>query len=294
MNARTTIAGFLNGALRTTARAAVLVVLALLPAAAQTTPAQSPPGGAASAPAAPVQTVDGLDGILARTHAFAQKFAEDFSNLRYDEDIVEAKLKKNSDKAAYEEEILYDSMLRMQFEDGQLRVDEQRNIEKWPRHVESRPLLNTYGFCTLAMIFHPYYDSSFRFTRSGDDVLQGMPLAKIQFAHIPGTPTPVLYQMFGPDHPLEVSGSAWVDATTGEIYRIDATIAPAASDLGVKAIRASVEFKPILLQDETKPRVLPVVATIDLETPHQHWRNVHRFSDYRKFRVAMSMPGATQ
>jgi hypothetical protein len=294
MNARTTIAGFLKGALRATARAAALVVLALLPAAAQTTPAQAAPPGTAAAPAAPVQTADGLDGILARTHESVQKFAEDFSSLRYDEDIVEAKLKKNSDKAAYEEEILYDSMLRMQFEDGQLRVDEQRNIEKWPRHVEARPLLNTYGFCTLAMIFHPYYDSSFRFTRSGDDVLQGRLLAKIQFAHIPGTPTPVLYQMFGPDHPLEVSGTAWVDAATGEIYRIDATIAPATSDLGVKSIRASVEFKPILLQDEAKPRVLPVVATIDLETPHQHWRNVHRFSDYRKFRVAMSMPGATQ
>lgn len=294
MNARTTIAGFLKGALRATARAATLVVLALLPAAAQTTLAQTAPPGTVAAPTAPVQTADGLDGILARTHESIEKFAEDFSNLRYDEDIVEAKLKKNSDKAAYEEEILYDSMLRMQFEDGELRVDEQRNIEKWPRHVESRPLLSTYGFCTLAMIFHPYYESSFRFTRSGDDVLQGRLLAKIQFAHIPGTPTPVLYQMFGPDHPLEVSGTAWVDATTGEIYRIDAAIAPATNDMAIKSIRASVEFKPTLLQDETKPRVLPVVATIDLETPHQHWRNVHRFSDYRKFRVAMSMPGATQ
>jgi hypothetical protein len=64
--------------------------------------------------------------------------------------------------------------------------------------------------------------------------------------------------------------------------------------MGLKTIRASVEFKPVLLQDETAPRVLPVSATIDLETPRQHWRNVHRFSDYRKFRVVMNMPGATQ
>jgi hypothetical protein len=291
MNARTTIAGFLKGALGATAGAAVLVVLTLLPTVAQTAPAQTAPAEAAAAPA---QTADGSDGPLLRAHEFVRKFAEDFSNLRYDEDVVQAKLKKDSDKAAYQEEILYDSMLRMQFEDGKLRVDEQRNIEKWPRHVESRPLLSTYGFCTLAMIFHPYYESSFRFTRSGDDVLQGRLLVKIQFAHVPGTPTPVLYQMFGPDHPLEVSGTAWVDAATGEIYRIDVAIAPATSDLGVKAIRASVEFKPVLLQDETKPRVLPVLATIDLETPHQHWRNVDHFSDYRKFRVAMSMPGATQ
>lgn len=261
------------------ARASFLAALALLPAAAQTLPTRSP---------------GNLDGILKRTHAFVQQFAEDFSYLRYDEDIVQAKLKKNSDKPAYQEEAVYDSMLRMHFEDGNLLVDEQRTLQKKPRHVESRPLLNTYGFCTLAMIFHPYYESSFRFRRLGDDVLQGKQLAKIQFEHLPGTPTPILYQTLGPDRPLEVNGTAWVDAATGEIYRIEATIAPAVSDMGVKAIRAALEFKPILLQDETAPRVLPVSATIDLETPRQHWRNVHRFFDYRKFRVAMNMPGATQ
>jgi hypothetical protein len=234
------------------------------------------------------------DQTLSRAHAFVERFADDFSQLRYDEDILETKLKNKDEKIAYKEETLYDSMLRMRFEDGKLRVDEQRTLEKWPKHVESRPLLNTYGFSTLAMIFHPYYESSFRFSRSGDDVLQGKLLAKIQFAHLPGTPSPVLYQMFGPDHPLEVSGTAWIDPASGEIYRVDATIAPAESDMGVKAIRASVEFKPILLQEETTLRVLPVTATIDLETPRQHWRNIHTFSNYRKFRVAINMPGATQ
>jgi hypothetical protein len=268
-----------KGATGRTARVVLLVAVTFAPAVAQTGPAQA---------------ADGLDELLSKTHAFVEQFAENFSYLRYDEDVVAAKLKKDSDKAAYEEEILYDSMVRMHFEGDELRVDEQRNIEKWPRHVESRPLLSTYGFSTLAMIFHPYYESSFRFSRSGDDLLQGKTLAKIRFEYVPGKPTPILYQMLGPDHPLGLSGMAWVDAATGEIYRIEASIAPPGSDMGVKSIRAVVELKPILLQDETKPLVLPVSATIDLETPHQHWRNVHRFSDYRKFRVAMSMPGARQ
>jgi hypothetical protein len=273
------IAKFARFACRGAVPAILLAALAPLPVAAQSSS---------------LQGADNLDSILPKAHAFVQRFAEDFSQLRYDEDIVQAKLKKNSDKAAYQEETLYDSMLRMRFEDGKLRVDEQRIVEKWPRRAERRPLLNTYGFCTIAMIFHPYYESSFRFTRAGDDVLQGKPLVRIQFEHLPGTPTPVLYQMLGPDRPLDVTGTAWVDTATGAIYRIDATIAPAVRDMGLKTIRASVEFKPVLLQDETAPRVLPVSATIDLETPRQHWRNVHRFSDYRKFRVVMNMPGATQ
>jgi hypothetical protein len=273
------IARFPRCTCRAAARAAFLFALALLPAAAQI-PAR--------------QGTNGLDGILPKTHAFVQQFAEDFSYLRYEEDVVQAKLKNNNnEKVAYQQERVFDSIVRMRFEEGKLRVDEQRTLEKW-RHVESRPLLNTYGFCTLAMIFHPYYESSFRFSHAGDDVLQGRVLARVQFEHLAGTPTPVLYQMFGPDRPLEVRGTAWVDAATGEIYRIEATIAPAVSDMGVKMIRAAVEFQPILLQAETTPRVLPVSATIDLETPRQHWRNVHHFTDYRKYRVAMNMPGATQ
>jgi hypothetical protein len=262
-----------------TARVLVFAALALLPAAAQTS-------------LAPVS--DGSDPILSKTRAFVQQFAEEFSYLRYDEDVVEAKLKNNdSEKVAYQQEMMFDSMLRMQFEGGKLRVDEQRILQR-SRHLESRPLLNTYGFSTLTMVFHPYYESSFQFSRAGNDVLQGRALARIDFNHIPGAPTPILYQMFGPDRPLEISGAAWVDAATGEIYRMEATIAPVISDMGVKSIRAAVEFKPVLLEEETTPRVLPVRATIDLETPRQHWRNVHRFSEYRKYRVTTNMPGVTQ
>jgi hypothetical protein len=274
------IAGFGRHACRAAARVAFLAALALFSAAAQT-------------PLTPVVT-DGGDPILPKTRAFVQQFAEEFSYLRYEEDVVSAKLKnRDSEKTAYHQEMIFDSMLRMRFEEGRLRVDEQRILEK-SRHMESRPLLNTYGFSALTMIFHPYYESSFHFSRVGDDVLQGRVLARIHFEHIPGTPTPVLYQMFGPDRPLDVKGTAWVDAATGEIYRMEATIASDVSDMGVKSIRAAVEFKPFLLEAETTPRVLPVSATIDLETPRQHWRNVHHFSDYRKFRVAMNMPGATQ
>jgi hypothetical protein len=261
------------------ARALILAALVLPTAVAQT-------------PLTPVS--DGSDPILPKTRAFVQQFAEEFSYLRYDEDVVEAKLKNNgSEKVAYQQEMIFDSMLRMRFEDGKLRVDEQRILQK-SRHLESRTLLNTYGFSTLTMVFHPYYESSFHFSRAGNEVLEGRVLARIHFEHVPGTSTPILYQMFGPDRPLEISGTAWVDDASGEIYRMEATIAPTASDMGVKSIRAAVEFKPILLEAETTPRVLPVTATIDLETPRQHWRNVHHFSDYRRYRVTTNMPGATQ
>ncbi|HKV04488.1 MAG TPA: hypothetical protein VJO53_05190 [Candidatus Acidoferrales bacterium] len=236
------------------------------------------------------QGPDELHQTLVKAQATVARFADDFSYLRYEEDILQQKL-RNNEKVAYGQEMVYDSMIRMRFENGKLKVDEQRMMEKKPRRVEARPLLNTYGFSTLAMIFHPYYESSFRFELGGNDVLQGRSLVRVKFAHLPGTPTPALYQMIGPDRPLEVSGTAWIDPDSGDIYRIDAQYETGVADAGVKTIRAALTYGPIQLQDEKAPQFLPVSATIDLETARQHWRNVHHFSDYRKFRVAMNMPG---
>lgn len=244
-----------------------------------------------SAGGARAQSADGLQQTLSKTRDLVGHFAEDYSYLRYEEDVVQQKL-KNNDKVAYKQEMIYDSMIRMRFDEGKLRVDEQRLMDRRPRHVEARPLLNTYGFSTLAMVFHPYYESSFHFEQAGTDVLDGKSLTRIRFSHLPNTPTPVLYQMIGPDRPLEISGTAWIDPANGEIHRIDAVFGANVGDMGVKTIRAELVYAPVALRDETDRQFLPVSATIDLETPRQHWRNVHHYSDYRKYRVAMNMPGA--
>ena len=267
---------FLNGLAATTSQFAILGVLCLLiPSASQ---AQG--GGA-------------IPEVVPKTRAVVAQFVEEFAQIRYEEDLSQQKLKDDG-KVAYKQEMVFDSIIRMRIDDeGKLRVDEQRIMEKTPVHVEKRPLLNTYGFSSLAMIFHPYYESSFRFTRLENDGLQGQSLARIGFEHLPGTPTPLLYQMIGADKPMELKGTAWIDSGTGEIHRIEAEFAfdPKDRDMPVKAVRAELVYGPVVLRDEKTPRLLPVSATIDLETPRQHWRNVHRFVDYRKYRVYTSLPG---
>jgi hypothetical protein len=231
--------------------------------------------------------------ILTRAQIYTQKFAEDLALIRYEEHVVQEKLAGDR-KVAYKQETLYDSIIRMRFEEGKLRVDEQRVLEKMPAHVESRPLLNTYGFSALTMVFHPYYESSFRFTRGDDDTLQGKLLARVHFEHVPNTPTPILYQMIGADRPMELTGTAWIDPDSGAIYKVDAELGSALADLGVKAIHAELLFEPVLLRDETSPRMLPASVTIDLETPKQHWRNIHRFTDFRKYRTTTNMGVASE
>jgi hypothetical protein len=34
---------------------------------------------------------------------------------------------------------------------------------------------------------------------------------------------------------------------------------------------------------------MPVSAIIDVETPKQHWRNIHRFTGYKRFRATIQV-----
>lgn len=237
--------------------------------------------------AAPAQTANFGPDVVPKAREFVAKFVDEFSTIRYEEDLSQQKLRDNG-KIEYKQEIVYDSITRIRFdEQGKLRVDEQRIIQKHPLHVEKRSLLATYGFSSMAMIFHPYYSSSFHFTRLEDDTLHEKSLTRIGFEHVPGAPSPLLYQMVGAEKPMELTGTAWIDPSTGEIHRIEAVIAfpPKDMDMKVKTIRADLLYGSVVLQDEKTSRMLPVSATIDLETPRQHWRNVHSYVDYRKYRV---------
>jgi hypothetical protein len=230
--------------------------------------------------------------LISRVQAATQKFFDEFALMRYDEYMTQEKLRENG-KIDYERQTVFDSIIRMRFEEGILLVDEQQITIHQPQRVDARPLLSTRGFSALAMVFHPYYASAFQFTIGEPDQSQGKLLQRIDFAHIPDKPSPWLYQILGGDRPLDLSGTAWVDPATGEIYKIEASVDPKSTDLAFRELRAELDYAPVLLRDETAPRLLPDKATIDLETPRQHWRNTYSYEDYRRYRVATSVEGAT-
>lgn len=230
--------------------------------------------------------------LISRTQAAAQKFFDEFALMRYDEYMTQEKLRENG-KVDYQRQTAFDSIIRMRLEEGSLLVDEQQIMIHQPQHVDARPLLSTRGFSALAMVFHPYYASAFQFTIGEPDQLQGKMLQRINFTHIPDKPSPWLYQILGGDRPLDISGTAWVDPVTSEIYKIEASVDPKSTELAFKELRAELDYAPVLLRDETAPRLLPDKATIDLKTPRQHWRNTYSYEDYRRYRVATAVEGAT-
>jgi len=60
-------------------------------------------------------------------------------------------------------------------------------------------------------------------------------------------------------------------------------------DLGLHDIRSEIHYSVVQFHEPEEAYWMPASAVIDVETPKQHWRNVHRFTDYRRFRATIQV-----
>jgi hypothetical protein len=146
-------------------------------------------------------------------------------------------------------------------------------------------MLVSNGFATMFLVFHPLYANSFEFNTVGEEVVNGHRLTKVAFRHIRGTRTPAALALRGREYPLELSGTAWIDPETAAIARISAGIDNTLVDVGLNTLQTDVEFAPVPFHDPEKTYWFPSRAIVEVETPRQHWRNTHEFTNYKRFEV---------
>ena len=225
------------------------------------------------------------DDLLNRTGEQVSKFLGQFSEVKCTEKVTQEKLGKE-DKVELKEESSYDYLVILTNTGGELSLDESRlAVHEAKMDKKNTSLLVTNGFATLFLVFHPYYAGSFRFTAQGDELVGGHLLSKISFQHVRGTRSIAALALRGKEYPLEVSGTAWVDPQTAVITKIVAEIGDSMQDVGLKTLRSEVEYAPVPFRGMKETYWFPSQATVEVETPRQHWRNTHRFTDYKRFSV---------
>ena len=229
-----------------------------------------------------------LKETLQRTGAVVEGFVEQISGVRCIEQVVQTKLEKK-DKVQYKSESRFDSLVLLRLAGDDLKLEESRQLERQTGNAKGRPLLVTSGFSTLELIFHPYYQNSFEFQRLNDQTLGGKPLMQVAFRHIPGTRSPAAIELHGEKYPLDLEGKAWIDPATAAIVRITAEVTGGMEQLHLRTMRSDVQYAPVVFAGVTQPYWLPVTATIDVESPRQHWRNIHHFSEYRRYSVTVKV-----
>jgi hypothetical protein len=226
-----------------------------------------------------------LDGLLGRTSQQVSNFLGQFSDVKCTERVTQEKMGKE-DKVELKEESTYDYLVILTNTGGELNLDESRlAVHEAKADKKNRSLLVTNGFATLFLVFHPYYAQSFQFTALDDEMVDGRRLSRVAFQHIRGTRSVAALALRGREYPLELSGTAWIDPQTGAIQKIVAEIGNTMEDVGLKNLRSEVEYAPVPFRGVKDTYWFPAQARVEVETPRQHWRNTHRFTDYKRFSV---------
>jgi hypothetical protein len=229
---------------------------------------------------------ESLDDLLARTSKQVSAFLEQFSDVKCSEHVEQYKLNQDG-KVILKEESTYDYLVILTNPGGELTLDESRlEVKQAKADKKNRAMLVSNGFATLFLIFHPYYSGAFQFTALEDEVVGGRRLSKVSFRHVHGSRTPAALSLRGKEYPLELSGTAVIDPESGAITRIEAGIENTMEDVGLNVLHSEVQYAPVSFKGAKETYWFPSQASVEVETPRQHWRNVHRFTEYKQFSVS--------
>jgi hypothetical protein len=228
-----------------------------------------------------------LEDLIGRANDQVSRFVEQFSDVKCTEHVLQEKFKADG-KVELKEESTYDYLVILTNAGGEISLDESRLALHEAKKDQKKgiSMLVSNGFATLFLVFHPYYSSGFQFTDLGADTIQGHKFHKVQFKHIPGMRSPAALALRGREYPLDLAGVAWLDPETGTIGKIDAGLAASMEDIGLKSLRSEVQFQPVPFRGSKDVYWFPSQASVEVETPRQHWRNTHNFTDYKKFSVS--------
>ncbi len=213
----------------------------------------------------------------------AQKQVVDYvgklADLHCTEDVVQEKLRPNGNLEVSRRG-QFDYFLYMQGNSYDFQLSESR-LEVGTSKPARAPMLLSNGFSTLLLVFHPYYRNAFEFSAGKPDTLDGREVVPVHFSHIAGARSPAALALRGREFPLDLEGTAWLDASSGQVVRMDAGLVHEMSDVGLRSLKIRVDYMPS--PKSTDNFMVPQRATVDLETPKQHWKNVHTFHNYKLF-----------
>jgi hypothetical protein len=231
-------------------------------------------------------TTDPLTILLERTGNHVSQFLDVISEVNCRELVLQEKLNEKG-KTEEKAESTFDYLIMLSNAGGELNLAESRIAPEDAKQAKklAKPLLVSNGFSMLFLVFHPYYAPSFHFVLSGEETLDGKTFAKVDFRHIIGMRSPAALAVRGREYPLGISGSAWIDPQTGTIAKLTANVESGMEDVGLLAMRSEVQFAPVTFHGSRERYWLPAQATVEVESKHQHWRNTHEFSDYKRFAV---------
>lgn len=265
--------------------AAVLACAALV--RAQGTPiAKNAPDPATSG--ADPASVARASATIIHSRKLIDSFFEQTSNVVCTENVAQTVVGKNN-KPMYREESAFEYQMQSSNRNGSMRLTETREARKAAFRDPNKTLLITNGFASMLLVLHQNYEASYIFDPVDEEVAEGRTLLKVHFKPVPGASSPAAMQLRGRNYPLQLKGDIWIDEESGAVVKLISSLEGSLEDLGLRGLRSEIHYSIVQFHDPEEAYWMPSSAVIDVETPKQHWRNVHRFTEYRRFRATIQV-----
>ena len=224
------------------------------------------------------------DELLDRAGRQVEQVWEQIPAYNCREFVTREKIEKKG-RVEYRQRTIFDYVAFTKINAGALTVEEVRiPLKKDADKHDMPPLLETNGFPTLLLIFHPRYQSSYRFQIDEGGLADGK-LVRVRFEHIYGKGSTSAVMVQGIAYALDLQGTALIDSESGAIAQISANLVSPMKNINVEDFAAEVTYDLQRFPSESGLKWLPSKAMIELRTGRQHWRNTHLYSQYKRFVV---------
>lgn len=229
-----------------------------------------------------------LPPILARIGQSVESFFQQLPNTSSREEIREEVLRRNGEvQNTIEESFMY--LLVVSPEQFGIDLKEMRSSGEQAglkAKGVAQGLMRTTGFACTALFFHPVYQRGARFRLLGRQQVSCHDTLVIAFAQQPEIAQRVgRFDVDGKSVPLLLQGVAWVDRESFQIVRMRTDLLTSPPKSRLKRQTTEIQFGEVSFKEHPAALWLPREVTVTVEWKGRTFRNFHRYSDFRVFKV---------
>lgn len=236
----------------------------------------------------PAKDQNELPSLLDRIGRVTQDLLEGMPNVVSHEEVTQQRLGV-SGKVEAHRRLEFEYMILPHMHGTTLSLDEYRATPSGtPVDTEDMGIrfMLTRGFAGAWMHFLPPVLAAARFRYLGQETNNGLRCHIVAFAQKPGYATIVGWVSHGGGMVCVLyQGIAWIDEVSLRIVRLRTDLLAPRPDIGLERQTNELYLGETRLPQHASLLWLPQQVVVTADSGKQHFRNVHRYSDYRLFKV---------
>jgi len=144
--------------------------------------------------------------------------------------------------------------------------------------------IRTANLSEHGLIFHPLLAPGFHFTCEGLGEWKGHPTWLVQFEEKKNDLNPFRsYVINGFSYPLQLTGRAWIDASTYQVLRLESDLLKPVEKIHLTREHIAIEFASVKFRTRNQQLWLPQTAELYVEWNGRRFYRRHSFSNFKIF-----------